>query len=66
MGTPIFEDDEEGPRDGDGDGGTTARAADPTPFESSDDDYPPITSTATIDVPTTSEEPAADAREVTS
>ena len=64
-GTSIFEDDEEGP--GDGDGGTTARAADPTPSETSDDDdVPPITSTTTIDVPSTSEGPAADAGEVTS
>ena len=66
VGTSIFDDDEEGPRDGDGDGGTTARAADPTPSETSDDDYPPITSTTTIDIPTPSEGPAADAGEVTS
>ena len=38
----------------DGDGGTTARAADPTPSKTSDDDdIPPITSTTTIDVPST-------------
>ena len=65
LGTSIFEEDDEGP--GDGDGGTTAHAADPTPSETSDDDdVPPITSTTTIDVPTTSEGPAVDAGEVTS
>ena len=63
-GESIFEDDE-GPEDGDG--GTTARAADPTPSETSDDeDAPPITSTNTIDVPSTSAGPATDAGEVTS
>jgi hypothetical protein len=63
-GESIFEDDEgaEG-----GDGGTTVRAADPTPSETSDDeDAPPITSTTTIDVPSTSGGPAADAGEETS
>ena len=58
LGASIFEEDDEGP--GDGDGGTTARATDPTPSETSDDDYiPPITSTTTIDVPSTLEGPAA-------
>ena len=63
-GESIFEDDE-GPEDGDG--GTTARAADPTPSETSDDeDAPPITSTTTIDVPSTSGGAAVDAGEVIS
>ena len=52
LGQSIFEDDETLEA---GEGGTTARAADPTPSETSDDeDAPPITSTTTIDVPSTS------------
>ena len=65
LGASIFEEEEDAPEDGDG--GTTTCAADPTPSETSDDDYiPPITSTTTIDVPSTLEGPAADAGEVTS
>ena len=65
LGASIFEEEEDAPEDGDG--GTTTCAAYPTPSETSDDDYiPPITSTTTIDVPSTLEGPAADAGEVTS
>ena len=64
LGASIFEEDG-APEDGDG--RTTARAADPTPSETSDDDdAPPITSTTTIEMPSTSGGPAADAGEVTS
>ena len=65
VGESIFEDDD-APNE-EGDGGTTARAADPTPSETSDDeDIPPITSMTTIDGPSTSGGPAANAGEVTS
>ena len=54
VGELIFEDDDAPNEDGDGDGGTTARAVDPTPSETSDDeDVPPIMSMTTIDVPST-------------
>ena len=64
VGESIFEEDDVNE---DGDGGTTARTADPTPSETSDDeDASPITSTTTIRQPTTSKGPPMDAGEVTS
>ena len=64
MDESIFEDDDD-PEGGDD--GTTARAADPTPSKMRDDeDAPPITSTTTIEMPSTSGGPAADTGEVTS
>ena len=67
VGESIFEDDNAPNEDGDGDGGTTVRAADPTPIETSDDDDAPlIMSTTTIELPFTLEGPTADAGEVTS
>ena len=64
VGESIFEEDD---INEEGDGGTTARAADPTPSETSDDDdAPPITCSTTIGMPSTSEGPATDAGKVTS
>ena len=66
LGQSIFEDDETLEA---GEGGTTARAADPTPSESTtdDEDGPLVTASASLDPSTsTSGSPRADTGEVTS
>ncbi|WVZ49248.1 hypothetical protein U9M48_000622 [Paspalum notatum var. saurae] len=63
IGTSIFEEDD---AIEEGDGRITVCAADPTPSEMSDDDAPQITSTTTIEMPSTSEGLVVDAGEVTS
>ena len=64
IGESIFEEDDVNEE---GDGETTARALDPTPSETSnDDDAPLITSTTTIEMLSTLEGSSAHTREVTS